>query len=144
MQFRKSKTFTHQSQCSIGSTAQKKPNYCPVFYRIGTDYFYIQTYEDRIREYTGSVFRRFYTVFGLNLRQIRDACFFADFFFEKRLLAKKRHFEKCAFKVERSISMQLKLNLWQKNGRRDKVPHAALDQRSHIRQRGSSPNHNKQ
>ena len=43
-------------------TARKTPEYGPVFYRIGTDNFHIQAYEDRIREYTGSYSGVFHAV----------------------------------------------------------------------------------
>ena len=53
------------------TTAQKTPEYDPVFYRIGTGYFHKQAYEDHIQENTGSysgVFRvvkvRIYPVYS--------------------------------------------------------------------------------
>ena len=43
-------------------TAQKTPEYDPAFYRIGTDCFHIQAYEDHIQENTGSSYSDFIRV----------------------------------------------------------------------------------
>ena len=54
--------------CCLGNTlfTQRKntPEYAPVFYRIGTDYFHILTYEDRIRKYTDLIQAFFRYCFG--------------------------------------------------------------------------------
>ena len=48
--------------CFLTHTARKTPECGPGFYRIGTDYFHIEAYEDRIREYTGSYSGVFHAV----------------------------------------------------------------------------------